>query len=64
MIYMFLSNNLLSVDINLLNLSCYMHCSKMDNRVDPDQLASQKPPDLELTCFPNEIYMHPDLTRY
>ena len=29
---------------------------KFTSRVDPDQLASQKPADLDLHCFQNRIY--------
>ena len=28
------------------------------NNVDPDQLASLKPDDLDLHCFQNRIYIH------
>ena len=31
-------------------------CSGAKNGVDPDQLASQKPADLDLHCFQNCIY--------
>ena len=31
--------------------------SKMENSVDPDQLAFQKPADLYLYCFQNKIYL-------
>ena len=34
--------------------------SRVENIVDPDQLASQKPADLDLLCFQNGIY----LSRY
>ena len=30
--------------------------SRVDNSVDPDQLASQEPADLDLHCFQNRIY--------
>ena len=30
--------------------------SRVENSVDPDQLASEKPADLDLYCFQNNIY--------
>ena len=30
--------------------------SRVENSVDPDQLASQKPADLDLHCFQSRIY--------
>ena len=30
--------------------------SKLTNNVDPDQLASEQPADLDLRCFQNKIY--------
>ena len=43
--------------INLKD-SSYWHIltSKVENSVDPGQLASQKPADLDLHCFQNRIY--------
>ena len=45
--------------INLTDLhdSSYVHVftSRVGNSVDPDQLASQKPADLDLHCFQNRI---------
>ena len=34
----------------------FTHISRVENSVDPDQLASQKPADLYLHCFQNRIY--------
>ena len=33
------------------------HFSRLENSVDPDQLASEKPADLDLHCFQNRIYL-------
>ena len=43
--------------INLQD-SNYKHVfkSRLENSVDPDQLASVKPADLDLHCFQNKIY--------
>ena len=30
---------------------------RVENSVDPDQLASEKPADLDLHCFQNRIYL-------
>ena len=40
------------------NYSSYMlvFTSRMENSVDPDQLASQKPADLDLHCFQDRIF--------
>ena len=38
----------------------YVLTSRVENSVDPDQLAPQKPADLDLHCFQNQIYL--DLT--
>ena len=39
--------------------SIYKHVltSRVENSVDHDQLASQKPADLDLHCFQNGIYL-------
>ena len=34
------------------------------NNVDPDQLASQKPADQNLHCFPNYLQMHANYLNY
>ena len=48
------------------NLTCLIPFISMllhvENSVDPDQLASEKPADLDLHCFQNRIY--PGLTWY
>ena len=38
----------------------YLHVfsSREENSVDPDQLASQKPADLDLQCFQNRIHVY------
>ena len=67
MIYMFLSNNPSSWNINSSNLSCYsinlqdssfshVFTSRVENCMDPDQLVSQKPADLDLHYFHKRIY--------
>ena len=33
----------------------YIHTSGVENCVDPDQLVSENPADLDLHCFPNGI---------
>ena len=38
----------------LLNLAVFT--SRVENSVDSDQLASEKPVDLDLHCFQNRIY--------
>ena len=35
----------------------YLCYQQSGNIVDPDQLASEKPADLDLQCFQNRIYM-------
>ena len=39
--------------------SSYKHVftGRVENSVDPDQLASQKPADLDLHCFQNRQYL-------
>ena len=37
--------------------------SRVDNSVDPDQLASEKPADLALHCFQNRIYLGFSIAR-
>ena len=41
---------------NLIMLSLDISCYK--NRVDPDQLASEKPADLDSHCFPLRLKKH------
>ena len=52
---MFLPNFCL---INLQDGSIFWHVltSRVESSVDPDQLASQKPADLDLHCFQNRTY--------
>ena len=58
----FLCPSFLSIlyPINLQDFS-YQHkhvlTSRMKNSMDPDQLASEKPADLNPHCFQNRIYM-------
>ena len=42
---------------NFLPCNMYAFTSKFENSVDPNQLASQKPADLDLHCFQNRVYM-------
>ena len=54
-------------NFSLLNSqeSYYKHIftSRGDNSVDPDQLASKKPADLDLHCFENRTYLSPARKR-
>ena len=44
-------------NLNKTHESSYKHVftSRVENSVDPDQLASEKPADLDLLCFQNSI---------
>ena len=51
-------NVLHSSPIDLQEYSYYqLFTSRAENSVDPDQLASQKPADLDLHCFKNVVYL-------
>ena len=39
------------------SIYCHEFTSKVENSVDPDQLASQKPADLDLHSFQDSIYI-------
>ena len=47
----------------ICKIVCYKHVFTrgVENSVDPDQLASEKPADLDLHCFQNRKY--PDLAE-
>ena len=50
--------NFCSINFNtgFQSLVCFF-TSRVGNSVDPDQLASEKPADLDLHCFQNRIYL-------
>ena len=52
-----LSNQTLHyIPMSITSYNKHVFTSKGENSVDPDQLASQKPADLDLHCFQNWIY--------
>ena len=43
--------------IHFKDSSYYMYLQVVENSVDPDQLASEKPADQDLHCFQNRLYL-------
>ena len=55
----YISNNILSNETDhFYRCSAERICLALANSVDPDQLASKKPTDLDLQCFPFSLCIY------